>query len=182
MKVSAFLAMGLVLIALVLVFYFSNRSDPPTQQEPPRYFVWTVDALELQHITISLPREGKQESWFKDTDKLWYFDKPDGSKVDNRRWGGGIPLLLSGPGANRLVVEEAATEQLEMYGLDFPKMYIELLMENKNALNVVVGDSTLDGTSYYIKRTDDPRVFTVDYTWYEVLEGLVMDPPHLKSD
>jgi hypothetical protein len=178
MKAPILLILGAVLIALSVVFFLTRRPESSTPEEPPRHFVWKVESLELQHMTIDLPHASKKQSWFKDEDRFWYFDEPDGPKVDMDRWGGGIPLLLSGPGVNRLISDQATTEQLAMYGLEDPHMLIELLLETKETLSVEVGYRTLDGTAYYIKMADSLQVYTVDSTWYQVLAGLVLDPPY----
>jgi hypothetical protein len=176
MRVRAILIMAAVMVALGAVFLVTSRPKPaPT--EKPRPFVWSVEMEELKTMAISLPREGKSEAWVKHADQYWYFDKPAGSKVNMKRWGGGVPLLLSGPGANRLITEKVTDKQMEMYGLANPRMRIALTLENGKALAIEVGDSTPDGSAYYIKLADSKAVYTVDYTWYGVLEGLVLDPP-----
>ena len=38
--------------------------------------------------------QGKREAWIKRKDRYWYFDKPNGPKVNMKRWGYGIPLLF----------------------------------------------------------------------------------------
>ena len=45
-------------------------------------------------------------------------------------------------------------------------------------VEVIVGDATSAGRSYYIKEITDSAVYTVDFTWYGVLERLVTDPPY----
>ena len=182
MKTRVILIMASVLVALAVVLYFTNRSEPQAPKEPPRPFVWRVDMLELSRIALSLPRDGKSEAWAKRSDKLWYFDKPEGPKVDMKRWGGGVPLLLSGPAANRLITGSATEEQLAMYGLVDPRMAIELYLENGNTLGIELGDVTPDGKAYYIRMVDSQKVFTVDHTWYDLLEGLVLDPPYPDSE
>lgn len=95
-----------------------------------------------------------------------------------QRWGGGIPLLLSGPGAERLIAAAATDKQLESYGLKAPRMKIELTLKNEDTILVDIGDRTPDGQTYYIKKRDSQAVYTVDHTWYEVLERLVREPPY----
>lgn len=173
--------MSAVLLALGAVFYFTSRPEPVAPREPARHFIWQVESLELQHISISLPLEGKSESWAKHADKFWYFDTPNGPKVDMVRWGGGIPLLLSGPGANRRITDQATVEELESYSLVNPRMVISLILEDGETINVTVGDLTLDGKAYYIRLADAPAVYTVDFTWFDVLEKLVLNPPYPES-
>ena len=178
MKIRTILVMAGILVALGVFFLIFRRPPEPEPQAEPRSFVWSVEMEDLKHMAISLPADGKREAWVKHEDKYWYFDQPDGPKVNMKRWGGGIPLLLSGPGANRAIAENATDEQLEIYGLKAPKMTMNLVLENEDSIDVEVGDRTLDGQAYYIKLIDSRAVYTVDFTWYDVLERLVLDPPY----
>ena len=60
-------------------------------------------------------------------------------------------------------------------------MAIDLVLKNGKTLGIDVGDRTLEGKAYYIKLRNSGFVYTVDYTWYEVLERLVLDPPYPES-
>ena len=144
MKLHTILIMVVVLIALGAVFFVFGRSKPIPPKEP-RQFVWQVEMNDLKIMAISLPREGKREAWIKHEDKYWYFDELNGPRVNMKRWGGGIPLLLSGPGAKRLIAKNATKVQLRIYGLDNPQMHIELMLENKDIIAVNVGDKSPDG-------------------------------------
>ena len=180
MKLRTLLIMGLVLIALGTVYYFSSRPEPVPEPEP-RPFVWSVETDELRNMAISLPPQGKSQAWVVHDDKYWYFDEPGGPKVDMKRWGGGIPLLLSGPAADRLITEESTNEQLEIYGLAEPAMEIAIGLENGDTFNIEVGDVTPGGQTYYVKLANSRHVYTVDYSWYDVFERLVLDPPYPKT-
>ncbi len=129
-------------------------------------------------MVISLPQQDMSESFVKHEDKYWYFDNPPGPKVDMKRWGGGIPLLLSGPGLNRIIEKYATEERLAAFGFTQPQMEIVLTLENEDIIDIEVGDSTPDGGAYYIRLADLTGVATVDYTWYDVLERLVLEPPY----
>ncbi|MBN1685349.1 MAG: DUF4340 domain-containing protein [Spirochaetales bacterium] len=179
MKLGVIIVMAVVLIALGAVYYFTSRPEPAEPVEP-RYYVWDVEMDDLKEMAIRLPRDGMEEAWVKHEDKYWYFDEPDGPKVDMERWGGGVPLLLSGPGANRLLTRDATDEQIEVYGLAQPAMLIDLVLEDGSDINIEVGDSTLDGQNYYIRLVNSRNVFTVDYTWFYVLARLVIEPPYPK--
>jgi len=178
MRSHSIVLMAAILIALAAVFFITRRTPPPAPQSAPRTYVWSVAMQDLQRIVINLPSAGKREAWVKHADRRWYFDRPDGPAVNPQRWGGGVPLLLSGPGAQRLVVKAATAEQLKIYGFREPKMKLDLFLQNGAAVNIEVGDRTLDGRAYYIRKSGSGTVYTVDYTWYEVLERLVLDPPY----
>ena len=178
MRLRVIIILASVLLVLGIIFFVSRWLKPGPRPEEPRVFIWSVEMKELKAIVIRLPQEGKSEAWVKHEDQYWYFDRPNGPKVNMKRWGGGIPLLLSGPGAERPIANNATSEELKKYRLNDPRMNIDLTLENKDTINIVVGDSTPDGQAYYIKLVQSKDVFTVHYTWYEVLERLVLEPPY----
>ncbi len=170
-----------ILIGLGGYFYFSDTSEPPPEKEEPRVFVWLIEMDEIQHIEIRLPREDKSEAFVKisQEDKFpWYFDDPQRSAVDVARWGGGIPLLLSGPGIERAIDRNATEGKLAEFGLTQPQMEIILTPEDGDILNIKVGDRAPDGNTFYVQVLGSNAVSLVDYTWYEVLERLVKEPPY----
>lgn len=182
MKLRTILIMLAVLIVLGVVYYFVRpKPEPPVAEEAPT-FIWNFEMTDLQQISVSLPKQEISQAWVKHEDRHFYFDEPDGPQVDRARWGGGIPLLLSGPAAARLIAEQAVNEQLEVFGLDDPNMRIDLTLDNGDTFRIELGDSTPNRQGYYIKRTDSEDVYTVDYTWYDVLERLVLDPPYPKPE
>ena len=137
---------------------------------------------ELAKMAISLPLQGKREAWVKHVDRFWYFDQPEGPKVNMKRWGGGIPLLLSGPGAERLIVDNASEKQLEIFGLIEPRMKIDLTLENRKTIQIDVGDSTPDVQGFYVKLRQSKAIYTVHESWVHVLERLVLEPPYPDPD
>jgi hypothetical protein len=166
-----------ILLALSGYFYFSNRPEPPPPEEPQLY-VWLIEMEELEHIVIELPREGKKQAFVKEADRSWHFDDAGRTDVDMQRWGGGIPLLLSGPGVDRVISENATEEQLSQFGLIQPQMKLGLALEGGDSLDIKVGDRTPGGEAFYVQVPDSRAVALVDYTWYEVLEKLVNEPPY----
>jgi hypothetical protein len=169
-----------VLVVLVGVYVFVGRPKPATAP-PPNVYVWNIKQSELEHIIISLPREGKSRAFIKiaEKDKFpWHFDDSQRSPVDSKRWGGGIPLLLSGPAANRIIVENATNQQFTEYGLAKPSMEIILVLANKDSIKIEVGNCTPNNQNYYIRVPQSNTVALVDYTWYDVLKSIVTDPPY----
>ena len=98
--------------------------------------------------------------------------------MDVERWGGGIPLLLSGPGTDRVISENATEEQLAEFGLAQPQMEITLTLEDGDTLIIRIGDRTPSGDTFYVQVPNSNDVCLVDYTWYEVLKRLVKEPPY----
>ena len=181
MKVGSILALLIILVALGVYFLFFRPIPPPEPPPEPRYLVWYVNFKELQHIVINLPQEDMSESFVKHEDRQWYFDEPEEPKADPQYWGG-IALILSGPGADRLIAADATEERLAAFGLTQPRMEIVLTLENDDIVHIEVGDSTPVGDVYYVKLANSTDVYTVDHTWYDVLERLVLEPPYLPPE
>lgn len=181
MRIRYILILLAVLLVLGGVYYFVGRPAQP-KPGPVKVYVWNIQDSDLSHIVIALPREGKSEAFVKipSGDKFpWFFDDAQNSPVDTVRWGGGIPLILSGPGADRIITENATDEQLGIYGLKNPKMEIKLTLTSNEVMKIDVGDKTPNGNNYYVKAPDSNAVATVDATWYTVLENLVTQPPYV---
>ncbi len=177
LKLRFIIPMGVLAIGLGIWYYIASRPQPVPPPEP-RPFVWAVEMNDLTRIQIDLPGRNLSEAWRMHSDRYWYFTDPDGPQVDGLRWGGGIPLLLSGPGANRLIDEAPTAEQLTAFGLDEPQMLLHLQLQDGVELEIHMGDTTPDGISYYTKQANRSEVFTVDSTWFVVIERLVTDPPY----
>lgn len=172
----------LIVILAVLggVYFIVSRPEPGEPPEPTVY-IWDIDMDDIQHIIISLPHEGLSQAFIKISggDQFpWFFDDEQRSPVNQERWGGGIPLLLSGPGADRVITENATDEQLAMFGLAEPSMIITLTLADESTMIINVGDRTPNGINYYVRAPNSRAVALVDYYWYNVLSSLVLDPPY----
>ena len=181
MRFRSILILLIILLALGGYFYFFNEPEPPPEEKEPRVFVWLIEMEEIEHIEIRLPREDKSEAFIKipaGSEFPWHFDDTEKTKVDIARWGGGIPLLLSGPGIERVIARDVTEEKLTEFGLAQPQMEITLTVEDGDILNITVGDRTPDGSAFYVQVPGSNDVALVDYTWYAVLERLVKEPPY----
>lgn len=183
MRPRNILILAVILAVLAGIFYIVSRPEPTIPPKPTVY-VWDIDMEDIYHIEISLLREGKSQSFIKipEGDKFpWHFDDPPAySSVNATRWGGGVPLLLSGPGAAR-DLGNVTNEKLAEYGLTNPSMKIIVTTKKDGLESVIesdVGDPTPDGQNRYVRAPASNAVALVDYTWYYVLERLVRDPPY----
>ncbi len=174
----------IILLAILLIlgglYYYLNRPEPPPPKEPV-YYVWLFEMEELEHIKIELPSEKLSQSFIKISkgDQFpWFFDDSEHSDIDRDRWGGGIPLILSGPQVARIITENATDEQLALYGLIEPSIVITLTLEDGSTLHIKVGDKTPDYNNFYVQAPNRRSVATVDVSWYTVIERLVKDPPY----
>ncbi len=186
MKTRNIIILLLVLVVLGGIFYIISRPKPGTPVQPTE-FVWLIEEDEIDHITITLPRENPVLSQsfirIKQDDKFpWFFDDEARTPVNSARWGGGVPLLLSGPGADRVISYNSSFDKLTEYGLMSPKMTIDLILSDSRTMKIDVGDKTPNGNYYYIKAPDSNAVALVDYTWYDVLAKLVTEPPYATTE
>ena len=181
MKLKTILILAAILAVTGSVYYFVSRPKAPAEPAP-KYFVWDFTMEDLQQVTMSLPKSNLSESFVKHPDdKEFYFDVPNGPMVDNNKWGGGIPLLLSGPGAMRLIIQNATTAELQQYGFNTPTMTLKLTLTDGTIYNVLVGDSNPNAAATYVKLADNNDVYTVDISWYNVLSGIITNPPYVPA-
>ena len=52
-------------------------------------------------------------------------------------------------------------------------------MTDGSTYDIQVGDENPEGTTYYVRLASNKDVYTVDKTWYDVLSGIVSDPPYV---
>ena len=174
---SIFILVG-VLAAAAAIYIVTRPPEEVIVPPPPPEFVWLFDMEDLQHILIELPNLEMSESFVKHEDRYWYFDDPPGPRTDTERWGGGIPLLLSGPAAERPIAKDATEEQIGSFGFTQPLMKLSLTTMDAEVWTIEVGDSVPDGHAYYVRLAASDDVYTVDATWYDVLERIVTEPPY----
>jgi hypothetical protein len=168
-----------VLAVLGGVYYRFGRSEPAATPKPLDY-VWLIDMESITHVEISLPRESASQNFVKiiQGDNFpWFFDDANHSPVDQNRWSSGIPLLLSGPAADRKINDNASPQELAAFGLTQPKMEI-VLLTNQGTMKIDIGNKTPDGQRVYVRAPDSNIVATVDGSWYDIMEGLVKNPPY----
>ena len=184
MKLRLVVILGVVAAGLAVVFVLtSGRDDAEDRTERPT--IWSFDLRDLHRVEIALPHDQLAEAWFQ-IDRVWYFDRPGRPLVEMDRWGGGVPYLLSGPGANRLITDGILPEDLEIFGLLAPRMTIHIehggeYGEGPGTVDLVIGDETPDTFSFYIQLVGTKKVYTVDRSWYEIMERLVVEPPYLQQ-
>lgn len=169
------------LLAAAALVYVLLR--PGTDRDHPSDGVlpalWSFEFRDLVRVAIDLPGAGQQQAWVKREDSQWYFDHPNGPRVSQGRWAGGVPLLLSAPRPERRITgDQSEPPPMQPYGLADPRMVIDLLVRPDRSLRIVVGDPTVDGQAYYIMHSESSAVYTIDHTWVAVLTRLVLDPPY----
>jgi len=180
LRIRNIIILLVILAVLGGLYYYLSRPEPPEPPEPT-YYVWLIEADDIKHIKMELPSENLSQSFIKipQGDQFpWFFDDPQQSDVDMARWGGGIPLLLSGPSVARIIAENATEEQMARFGLTEPSIKITLTLEDGKVMKINVGDKTPDGNNFYVQAPGRNDVATVDVTWYDVIERIIKEPPY----
>lgn len=167
---TTFVLLALFLLVGGYALFTQLTKQPERTKLPPWVYTMDDDALTAIDITY----EGQSVSFRRDDKFLWHFDKPDGEPVNLERWGG-IPLLLSGPRSQRVLAQDV--KDPAQYGLASPQMIIKLGFGG-TPLDIMVGDRTPDGKGYYMQVTGYTAIYVVDYTWGDVIQRLVTEPPH----
>jgi hypothetical protein len=175
-RLSNILLLVAVLVVAVTVFLVTRPVEETTETPDPKERIWQFDMDELKHIIIELPPLEMSESFVKHEDRQWYFD--EGTPVNTDRWGGGIPAILSGPTVERRIEQDATEERLEDFGLNSPMMILTLTKEDGEIVRIEVGDEIPVSRDHYIKLAESNDVYTINSSWYDVLENLVLDPPY----
>ena len=160
----------LVLVAVVggYVLIFELNRRPEKEPDPP--FFYDVELTDITNVSITYQ---DQEQSFTKVDSNWFF-KDSGEPVNLQRWSG-IPLLLTGPRAARVLKEEL--DDAQEYGLDPPQTYITVTLKDGRQISVLLGDKTPDGLSHYAHVVGFSPLYLVSATWGDVINRVVTEPP-----
>lgn len=168
------LVLAVLLILLAGYIFYAHITKPKEKQEE-QPGIWSVEEEKVQHITIRLPREKKQISFFQDKNECWRFDDETEHPVDTKRWGG-IVILVSGPKSKRMIAEKV--EDLGEYGFSDPQMVVVLgVRGRKDPLEILFGDRTPTKDQFYVKLEHSAPVYIINSIYCEVLMRLVLEPP-----
>lgn len=165
----------LILIAAVIggVVYFNPLQRGGTG-EPN--LPWFYNVSDKDIIGIDIDHQGRNFSYVRDSNRKWYFRRPENIPVDTQRFGG-ITLLLSGPQARRELVSQNIKDP-EQYGLLNPTTKIDVSLTGDRLITLRLGDKTPDGGAHYAQIGDVNDLYLVDSSWGDVISRLVTEPPY----
>lgn len=163
------LTVMLILVAGYFIFENVSGGTDDTLVDPPWFY--TVSTNDISEITVHY---GDTKETFINTQAGWVIDRPQPLPVDTSRWSG-VTLLLSGPKTERIVHE--TVDDLSLYGLEKPQATIDVTLLGNRAVRTYLGDLTPDGTAHYVMQENDPRLYTIDTSWGQVMTNLAAIPP-----
>jgi len=160
MKLNGLIVAAVILAGLTGALYWSNHHKPADTTEasadvPPKILaVQEADISKFDLKKDSLEQVGGE----RDSAGQWHITAPTSLPADQSA----VSSLLgtfSSLGSERLVEEKASS--LTPYGLDSPKLEVDLTEKDKKTHKLLLGDATPAGNGMYAKLDGDSRVFTI---------------------
>jgi hypothetical protein len=160
MKLRGLIIAAIVLAGLTGALYWSNHHKPAEASEasasaPPKI----LSVKEADISKFDLKKNGSEQvGGERNSAGQWRITSPTPLPADQSA----VASLLgtfSSLNSERLVDERAGT--LAPYGLDAPKLEVDLTEKNNQSQKLLLGDATPAGNGMYAKLDGDPRVFTI---------------------
>src|SRR6266508_346204 len=164
MKNRGLIIAALVLAALLGLLYWSNRhprSDNsntalPTPSEPAP-IILTLNEADISKIELK-KKGGDQIVLVRDSNGKWQITSPKSMGVDDSAISSMLSVLSSLK-SERLVEEKAGN--LGQYGLNDPRLEVNITDKNNAVHKLLIGDDTPAGGGAYAQLAGDARVFTI---------------------
>ncbi len=156
---------GLIVAAIVLAgltgtLYWSNHHKPADTTEASANVPPKILAIKDADISkFDLKKNGSEQvGGERNSAGQWHITSPTSLPADQSA----VSSLLgtfSSLNSERLVEEKAGN--LSPYGLDAPKLEVDLTEKDSKTQRLLLGDPTPAGKGIYAKLGDDPRIFTI---------------------
>ena len=166
--VVRFALLLVVAFAAVAAWVLVSGGDDEPEATPPRARLYSVAQDDIVNVTVQTEAGAVM---FERRDDGWYFADPP-VPVNLDRWGG-VVLLLSGPGVERVL---SPTGGLHEFGLDSPGR-VSVGLAGGSRVEVRLGDETPDGRNVYTQLEGKSEVALVNEPWARVLRRLAAEPP-----
>src|ERR1700733_4156925 len=160
MKGSGLIVAAVILAGLIGTLYWSNHHKPAETTEASADVAPKILVVKTSDISkFDLKKDGtEQVGAERNSAGQWQITSPATLPADQ----GAVSSLLgtfSSFNSERLV-EEKATD-LAPYGLNAPKLEVDLTEKNNQTQSLLLGDTTPSGNAIYAKLGGDPRIFTI---------------------
>ena len=160
MKLRGLIVAAVVLAGLTGALYWSNHHKPSDTTEASADVAPKILAVKEADISrFDLKKDGaEQVGGERNSTGQWRITSPTSLPADQSA----VSSLLgtfSSLSSERLVEEKASN--LVPYGLNVPKLEIDLSEKDNKTQKLLLGDDTPAGNGIYAKLDGDPRVFTI---------------------
>ena len=159
MKFGGLAVAGIVLAALTGLLYWSNHHKPTetvtaSVDQPPK--ILTLNEADI--VTIAIKKGSDKLALTKDSSGKWQITAPKQLRADQAAVSG-LLSSLSSLNSERLVEER--TNNLSTYGLNNPKLEVDVTEKNSKNHTLLIGDDTPTSGGQYAMLVGDPRIFTI---------------------
>jgi len=160
MKLRGLIVAGIILAGLVATLYWSNHHKSADTTEASADVSPKILAVKEADISkFDLKKNGtEQVGGERNSAGQWHITSPTSLPADQSA----VSSLLgtfSSLNSERLVEEKAGN--LAPYGLDAPKLEVDLTEKANKTQKLLLGDDTPAGNGIYAKLDGDARVFTI---------------------
>jgi hypothetical protein len=160
MKIRGLIVAAIILAGLTGALYWSNHHKPADTTEASADVAPKILAVKEADISrFDLKKNGaEQVGGERNSAGQWQITSPATLPADQSA----VSSLLgtfSSLNSQRLVDEKAGN--LATYGLDAPKLEVDLTERENKTQKLMLGDDTPAGNGIYAKLDGDPRVFTI---------------------
>ena len=167
--------LALLIILGGIVYYVSQSPAPPAVGAGPTPS--TVLKLNSPDVTKLVISGGTASTELGKTGSTWGLVSPPTGPADNARVGGWVSQIAN-LSASRTI---DGVSDLGTYGLATPSMKVEVDLTGGKSVNLLFGDKTPDGASYYVNLPDDATkaksVYLVGSALGDDLKSALTKPP-----
>ena len=174
-KISLIIVIILSVIVPISIFFLI--SDPETEIERNRTYLYTIPEEEIISISIE---KGEDIINFALEENIWrILDNKSSYPVNSTRWSG-ITFLIKEPVIQREIPMDNE-KKLSDFGLDKPIYKAKIELRNQSVYdNLIIsfGNLSPDGNYQYIKLNDDGYVYALNTSFGNALKYLIESPPY----
>lgn len=161
MRVRGLMAGAVILAALAVGLYFSNKqksaeaAKPPSSDTSPKILSLTEGDI----TKISLKKKGAEETDLeKNPAGKWELTAPKKYMADQDTT---TQLVSSAASVNSDRVVEDKASDVSPYGLKQPNLEVDITTKAGKTSKLLIGDDTPTNSGSYAQLEGDPRVFTI---------------------
>jgi hypothetical protein len=159
MRIRGLLVAVVLLAALGVGLYFSNKEKAAEAAKPPADAPPKILALTEGDITkVTLKKKGADETVLEKANGKWQISAPKPYPADQDT-ASQLVASTSNVSGDRVVEDKASN--LSAYGLNSPTLEVDITGKGGKVSKLKIGDDTPTNSGSYAIVDGDPRVFTV---------------------
>jgi hypothetical protein len=173
LRLTILLVVVLIIAGGAFLVVRLTSSPPPSPKEP---WLYRIDEATL--VSIEVKHQGQTVSFNRYPGSTqWLIQEDPEVPVFMQRWSG-VPLLLSGPRVNRVLLE--TIDNPEAYGLEPPAATVTVWNRVGNSYEFHLGNPTPNEENQYVRLVGSSALYTVPLPWGQVITRLATEPPYLR--